>query len=878
MSELHSRFVDPSNARQAAQLFSDVMGTRSQQVAEVESHLRSVSSTSATALCGIQAAAGHGGDPAQLSIAMDDEVLDIASPSICPDGLPLDPIVREERADEIKADKSKRADKHECLNIKFDSFGAQLESGAAFIPAHANRPDEIWYNELARCIPCTREDLRIVSLRERALGWAKKYGLTVPRQQHRSGPITVDELGKLMNSERKRQLKEEEDSGSKTGKQCAEAMSNMRWAFRAVSETFAGSADARTSIDAMIKLAEAGQVNGEKKLREELQRGLELLDQIEANGGLPLDVADMIQFAMDRAGVKDADVVRALGFRREYIWGLRTGTKAPPLWAFEDHTKLERYLNLPKGEILVRARRKRRGIGAVPLDLFPPEFRGRKNWIRFEMLKHLTPEDLVEDDAERHANMRRIADTLEASQSQYNRVLKKQSAISYRWGEAEWEHFDARAEWDAFVNFRTADILPYGMRRSDRRPREKSFVIYQDYFSALFGTWTAEKNPVFTMDPHDASFAYLVFPRLFHIRLEVASGWSKQCGGAGLVPVADIQRLNEIRALLDPSTGWLTQSPHLAEKLKPITGKQGEVIVSQAQIDTAKANWRDACNDARAEYGEIRKSYRKHCKRRRDPHEQVLAILKLENPLSAFQMLCSGLQREPVEPRSYGHACLIRDQVLIGILTQCAFRRETLSRLDLNHLEFDDKQGEWFIRGPRHVFKNEIGPYFVSPNGEVRDYERRLMDRHGLYAAIQSYLGWAREVVLAGGETNALLVSAPRRKRKSRGLSRQIESGRFLGGSIRSLVYRLTARHVGYKPKTGQGIQGITRFPPHAFRHILATGVLKASTASNPWQEAADAIHDGEDVVRKNYARYVPRDREQQLMKTLEAAFGFNAA
>jgi len=798
---------------------------------------------------------------------------EVTSPSIVAADLTSDMSLAETAlANDLARPESGRAKKLHFIHRNCDVYEELLERGEAVVPLSFTTGD-IHFNKLAELMGCTREDLRIASVRERIILWKEKYGLSLPKHERRTGLPIVVEFATLMISERKRQLKEEEGTGSKNSQQCAAALSNTRWALNALTERYPDSANARASINELLELAAAGQVKGEKKLREELQRGLKLLDDVETNGGLPLDVADMIQFAMDRAGVKDADVARDLGFRREHIWGMRTGAKAPPLWAFEDHAKLERYLNLPEGAILARARRKRRGIGAVPLDLFPPEFRGRKNWIRFEMLKHLTPEDIVEDDAKRHANMRRIATTLDSKQSQYTEVLKKQRSIPYRWGEAEWEYFDVRAEWDSYVSFRTGDDLPFGMNRADRIPREKTFVLYQDYFSSLFGTWTAVKNAVFTMDPHDVSFAYLVFPRLFDIRLQVARGWSKECGGGGATPVADIQRIHEIRGLLHPETGWLTQSPELAEKLKPVISKKGEVIVSQEDIDKVTTSWREACDRARVEYAKMQKSHRKHCKRRRNAHESVLPILKLQNPALAFQMLGLGLLREPVEQRSYGHACLVRDQVLIGIMIQCAFRRETLSKLNLNHLEYDASEKVWWLRIERECFKNEDGPYFVRPSGEVQDYGRRLKDRYGLYDAIELYLSWARGVVLAGSETNALLVCAPRRKRKSRGLKFHPENGRFIPGSINKLVDRLTARHVGYKPKTGEGIEGVTSFPPHAFRHILATAVLKASTANNPWQEAADVIHDGEEAVRKNYARYVPRDREHRLTATMEAAF-----
>lgn len=806
----------------------------------------------------------------------------VASPSIVTAEIPSDELLtRPSFGDRAAQARSRRTEKLEVIHGICDAFEIPLERGEAFLPLSLTTGD-IHYNRLAEFMGCAREDLRIPSVRERLVAWREKYGLSRVKRERGSGPITVDELGKLMVSERKRQLKEEERADTKTRQKCAASMSNMRWALHAVSERFAGSADARASVEAMIKLADAGEVNGEKKLREEMQRGLKLLDDIEANGGLPSDASDLIQFAMDRAGVKDADVVRDLGFHRPYIWGWRTGKKNPSPFAYAECTALERYLHLPEGAILARSRQRWRGLGHVPLDLFPEEFRSRaKRALRGEMLKYLSPEDFVQDDALRHANIRRVADELMLNPSKYGGVIQRLAKMRYRWGEDEWMQEEINAEWEALVRFRTSLVAPPNMKRKGKRWRAGTVDILRENFSTIFGTWSSIANPIFTIDPRDISFAYLLFPSLIHHRLTVAVEWSKEAGGDEVLPNFDLQNLSHIRAFLHPDTGWITQSAHLGSRLVPVVGKNGDVIVSQEDIDRVNANWKEECKKARDEHGELRRSHAKCERRNRDPQEPVFSILELENPLVAFQMLSSGLQNETVEYRSYAQACLIRDQVLVGILTLCAPRGKTIIDANVEHLVYDEKRKVWMFRIPREFFKNERGPYFKSPNGEVRDYARDLFDQYGLYDAIEQYFAWARDVILAGNKTDALIVSAPRRERKGRGLKKTTEKGRFIREGLRSVLHRITARHVGYKPQTGAGIKGVTHFGAHAFRHILATGVLKLAMGAgtgNPWLLAADAIHDSEAVVRKHYARHVPRDREQSLMTTIQLGFAAKAA
>jgi hypothetical protein len=770
---------------------------------------------------------------------------------------------------------SRRAQSLEAIHRKCDAYAESLRVGGAIVPAHPDRPDEIHYNELARRMNVGRDKLRMKGIRERIRDWGATFGLVVPRRERKTGELSNSELAKVLLSKRKRELKLQEKSKEKTAKQSAADLANTRWAVSKLKTSFGDDADAKSSIAGLLALADAGEVAGGKKLHQELMRCATLLDSLSASGDLPSELPDLIQFAMDRSGVTDGDVVRDLGIHRPYIWGLRTGNTVPCLWLYEEHAQLERYLHLPKDAIFSRACVRRRGFGQPPTELFPEEFRGRKNRLRFEMLKYLTPGDFVADPVQRHANIRRVADMLMANPSKYGEVIQKLSVFQYRWGEDEWQGSIGN-EWDRLASFRTATIVPYGLKRKGKLLRKSSLRILQVFFSSLFGTWSAISNPVFTIDPRDVSFAYLLFPRLFHIRLEVASGWSEQAGADAVLSAFDINKLSDLRGLLDPETGWLTQAPDLAERLRPIVGANGEVIVSQEQIDWTKSNWAEACEKARKEYGAIRRSHAKSVTRKRDPFEGILPILRLENPFIAFAMLCQGLQNEVVEPRSPAHACLIRDRVMAGIMVQCAPRNETLSSADVDHLTYDKDRREWILRIPRRLFKNENGPYFVSANGEVRDYEWTLIDQYGLYDAIEEYFGWVRESILAGNKTKALLVCAPRRLRKARGLRRAAEPGRILPATIKSITYRLTARHVGFKTQTKAGIEGIKHFPPHAFRHILATGTLKLSDRSDRWQKAADAIHDSVDAVRKHYARYVPRDRADDLRETMRT--GFKAA
>src|ERR1700753_704321 len=202
-------------------------------------------------------------------------------------------------------------------------FRLQVEEGKTFLPSHESRPGQVWYNQLARLLGCKREDLRNPKARKVIGEMVEQFGVHPPARKTYNGATTVGELEKLRISERKRALKGEEERGEKNAQQCAAALANTRWALGKLKAKYEKFEDARESVNLMLDLVDAGEVNGEKKLRQELQKCRELLDELEAGGGHPLDVADMIQLAMDRQGVTDANIVRDLGFQRPYIWGLR---------------------------------------------------------------------------------------------------------------------------------------------------------------------------------------------------------------------------------------------------------------------------------------------------------------------------------------------------------------------------------------------------------------------------------------------------------------------------------------------------------------------------------------------------------------------------
>jgi hypothetical protein len=537
------------------------------------------------------------------------------------------------------------------------------------------------------------------------------------------------------------------------------------------------------------------------------------------NRDLPVDPAAVLRLAVDCSGMRVCEAAAKAGMTNRFLIGLIEEGRHPLTVHYRKIAALEKLLGLPEASLVEAYRR------------LPAE----------------APADDVGPDLDADYRL-------------------------HDWPEA------AEAEFRDFEKFRTAPIVPYGMARPPKLLRPKTLSLIRDILNSLYGFWSTSVNPQFSIDPMDVGMGYAVFPRLVHSSWEFTVLRNGTDGTPRALKKWDLEKARHMLRLLDPRTGFITQSPRLADRIVPVRDRDGNYLVSPEDIARVKADWVGACAKAREEYADLRRSQSKVAEYGTDQLASIEAILRLPNPLDAFRMLCTGVRRIFLRAkRDLAGAEAVRDVVLVGLLTQCAFRACTVEQLNLEHLVRDPETGRWWMRVPRELFKNANGPYFrIGRTNAFRPfYERELQDKHGLYDAIEAYLEWARKRVLYNKQdyhTDALIVTVPR---KSSGVRRKFvptEPGRTRREYVTYRVRHLTGKHVAYDPATGKGIKGATRFPTHRFRAILATGVLKLSKGAHPKAEAADAIHDSEETVEV-YLRFVPQDRAASLDRTLRTAF-----
>jgi hypothetical protein len=93
-----------------------------------------------------------------------------------------------------------------------------------------------------------------------------------------------------------------------------------------------------------------------------------------------------------------------------------------------------------------------------------------------------------------------------------------------------------------------------------------------------------------------------------------------------------------------------------------------------------------------------------------------------------------------------------------GLKAQTFLRPGTEQRLNTENLVCRVERGKtvWRVQAPKEMFKNHRSPAMKD------DLNRKLVDLGGVfYDIIEEYLEWARDCLLAGAKTDALIVRTP---------------------------------------------------------------------------------------------------------------------
>jgi hypothetical protein len=425
------------------------------------------------------------------------------------------------------------------------------------------------------------------------------------------------------------------------------------------------------------------------------------------------------------------------------------------------------------------------------------------------------------------------------------------------------------AEVRALIAFKRQDLTPIGYRRSGVWG-EATAAQQGAHLGLLFGALAAARDgPVAGLGAprEQLCLALLVLPGVWdayfawrRARRGFLTGWERN-----LAMLA--------AALTDPATGWLTQSPQLAERLEPIEGLAGA-----AQVAAARADWPAACTTlhayARQRAREIARLARAH----HEPFEAILPVLEAESPVGAYRRIAEEVLRHAPCPERHPRAAAesARAALMIRFGLHLGFRQRNLRELllcprgqrprterELAHarrgeLRWSPQAGAWEVFAPADAFKNARSSFF---EGGV--FRLALPDLAGLYALIEAYLARHRAVLLGEArDPHTVFVKTARRAS---------EDAAYDTNTFYQAWRAITLRYGVRNPWTGRGaIEGLIPHGPHKVRDVLATHVLKHTGS---YEQASYAIQDTPRTVARHYGRFLPKDKAAIAAQVLNRAW-----
>jgi len=531
---------------------------------------------------------------------------------------------------------------------------------------------------------------------------------------------------------------------------------------------------------------------------------------------------------------------------------------------------IEHRYRLEAGYLRSRLPRRRALRGLVPPETPYSESR-RLAW-------HL-PDDFDERSVEEKEEILAwVRSTILSGGTAYHRyhsaVSKHRFAI--RFGENGPEDLAApgrlKEEMAALLRFKSATLTDIGYQRSGVWGAETA-AQREEHLALLFGALAAlpgDEVSGLGVPREELTFGLLVLPSIWDWYVQ----WRERRRGFYTGWESEMLLLGA--AFSRSQTGWLRQSPWLAERLRPIPG-----VVAQEDIDRICADWDGACQQvhrhALARSKEIERVARVH----RDPFEPILPILEAASPVGEYRKITEEILRRMPDERRYPRATAeaVRSFLMLRLGLHLGVRQKNLRQLMLRprgspptperelenqrcgELRWSVKEGGWEVFIPCVAFKNSGSAYFSR-----RPFRLLLPNLGGLYRWIDAYVGRHRSALLNGSsDPGTFFVKTV--KVSSRNAA-------YNQNTFYDAWRQVIQRYGIYNPYTEKGaIPGLLPHGPHNVRDILATHVLKQTGS---YEQASYAIQDTPATVAAHYGRFLPQDKAalaaQVLNKVWEAA------
>ena len=407
------------------------------------------------------------------------------------------------------------------------------------------------------------------------------------------------------------------------------------------------------------------------------------------------------------------------------------------------------------------------------------------------------------------------------------------------------------------IRFKTSTLTAFGYQRNGVWGEETASQKVE-HLGLMFGALAASPRGAvhgFGVELQSLTFAMLVFPIVWDWYVQ----WRER--RRGFFTAWEVDMLRVAIAITRKDTGWLRQSPHLAERLRPIPN-----LISEGDIIRAKADWAGTCDavcsHALARAKEVQRVARIH----RDPFEPILAILEADSPVAEYRRITEEILRRKPDERRYPRAAAesVRSFLLLRFGMHLGLRQKNLRQLLVcprghtptperqladakrGELRWSDRDQGWEVLIPSVAFKNANSSFFGS-----KPFRLVLPDLADLYHYIEEYIGRHRGVLLRdASDPRTFFVKTVKVTSKD---------AAYCQNTFYE-AWRLAIQRYGiFNPYTGRGaIKGLLPHGPHNVRDVLATHILKKTGS---YEQASYAIQDTPDMVAKHYGRFLPQDK-----------------
>ncbi|MFA4939444.1 hypothetical protein [Brevundimonas sp.] len=586
----------------------------------------------------------------------------------------------------------------------------------------------------------------------------------------------------------------------------------------------------------------------------------------------PLDFHAALDLQMRRHGEPAHRLHRALKAAggltdRKTIFDWRRGIKTPQTPAsLKVIDMIEERYRLPNRYLRSRLAQPRATAGLAPSNIEPSEAR-RLAW-------HL-PDDFTRRTARERAEILAWVRTNVLSggtaYSQYHSAVSKHrfalrfdaEVLPQRRGRGMKGCVELVAppelqrEMIALIRFKSSTLTEIGYQRSgvwgDETAAQRG-----EHLALLFGALAASPSGEvkgFGANVEHLSFAHLVFPSVWDWYVQ----WRER--RRGFFTGWEAEMLLLAAALTREKTGWIRQSPALADRLVPL-----DCLVSADDVDTARDDWEGACERLKVHALQRAREIGRVARIHRDPFEPLLPILEAASPVGEYRKITEEILRRMPDERRYPRATAesVRSLLMIRLGLHLGLRQKNLrqmllcprertptterelERLKCGELRWSDRDEGWEVFVPCAAFKNAGSAYFSK-----KPFRLLLPNLGDLYLYLEAYVARHRAVLLAGASDPGTLFVKTRKRTSTNAAYNQTTFYE---------AWRLIIQRYGiHNPYTGRGaIPGLLPHGPHSVRDVLATHILKTTGS---YEQASYAIQDTPATVQAHYGRFLPQDK-----------------